>query len=95
MYLPPGSTPHPDASRSSPCIPNVAARAAAKAGTSHSNQTSISSLDSLRDKTLAWNASGWEDSLLKPNFLVVKASVNMRDDIALALVEHQENQDFT
>jgi hypothetical protein len=87
-HLPPGSTPHPLASRSSSRIPDAAAGAATNAAaSSHNKQASISSLDSLGDKTLSRSEGGWEEALFKPDFLVVKASAQMTNDIALALVE--------
>lgn len=89
IYLPPDLKPHPQSSRSSARIPDAAAKVAAKAHgvSSHANKSSIASIDSFGDQTLARSEGGWEDALLKPDFLVVKATASVDADVVLALVE--------
>lgn len=94
-YLPPGTSQHPDASRSSSRIAKAAAKAAQGAVllglTSHEKNVSITSIDSLGDHILSWIEGGWLEGIFIPDFLVVKATKSKNKDIALVLVEVKLN----
>lgn len=94
--LPPGTSQHPDASRSSSRIAEAAAIAAQGDGlsgpTSHDKKVSISSIDSLGDNILPRREGGWMDDVFIPDFLVVKATEDMSKDIPLVLVEIKLNR---
>ena len=93
IYLPPGSQPHPHASRSSTRIAALS-QPAMPAHTYNFSHQSRTSTDSTGDAALPRDAGGWESSLLKPDFLVVKASESTNQDIILALVEVKLSDEY-
>jgi hypothetical protein len=87
IYLPPGSPPHPQASRSSSRIAGIADRQPGLPTHRHSGSVdSQKPFDSHGDSVLSRNEGGW-DTILIPDFLVVKGSEDVAGDKILALVE--------
>lgn len=86
IYPPPGTNPHPDASRSSSRIAEATAKAAQFGSTSHNRTGSSASTDSFGDNTLPRN-DGAIKRVLIPDFIVVKANQVRNNDVALVLVE--------
>ena len=92
-HLPPGTSKHPDASRSSFRIAKAAkgAQGAASGSSSHKKNLSVSSVDSLGDNILPRSKGGWIEGIFIPDFLVVKATEGRTSDVALVLVEVKLN----
>ena len=99
-YLPPGASQHPDASRSSSRIAKVSVKAVQDDGssgwTSHEKKASVSSVDSFGDLVLPRRKGGWMDGILIPDFIAVKATGEMSEDIILVIAEIKlKNSDLT
>ncbi|KAL6305970.1 hypothetical protein BKA93DRAFT_190163 [Sparassis latifolia] len=87
--LPPGAPRHPDASRSS--LRLAAAPPAQRPAHDSPSHTPNTSVDSTGDPMLPRAWGGWEQDLLKPDFIVVKGTVELDRDVILAVVEVKLN----
>jgi hypothetical protein len=89
IYLPPDTPVHPQATRSSARVSAIAVQP--QTHRHHSSVDSQISVDSTGDAALSRSAGGWEDSILIPDFVVVKATESTHADVILALVEVKLN----